>query len=130
MECITSVRVLTKTEIQNVCESCARVCVSVHFNSGVCRCVTPSHPVTAALHPRLPPFRSHHQQADYSLATATLFTPYAATNYWALTPELSPWGNKGGVLVGAEVLVKGMSGGWMGGGVKFTPLVTLSQPYL
>lgn len=26
-------------------------------------------------------FRSHRKQGDYSLATITLFTPYAATNY-------------------------------------------------
>lgn len=97
MECITSVRVLIKIETQNMCEyyACVCVCACARPCASSGARVTPSHPVTAALHPRLPPFRSHHQQADYSLATVTLFTPYAATNYRALTPELSRLGSKG-----------------------------------
>lgn len=69
-----------------------------------------SHPVTAALHPPLPPFRSQHQQGDYSPAAVTLFTPYTATNYQALTPELSPPG------VGVGVGVEGSVGTVVGGG--------------
>lgn len=61
------------------CE-CVALRVATHVNCAGA-CVRVSHPVRAALHPPLPSFRSHRKQGDYSLATVTLFTPYAATNY-------------------------------------------------
>lgn len=61
------------------CE-CVALRVATHVNCAG-GCVRVSHPVRAALHPPLPSFRSHLKQGDYSLATVTLFTPYAATNY-------------------------------------------------
>lgn len=119
---------LARTQMMCMCRTplvvvmCFYVCMNTwfcvrvfpHFNLGRRLCEA-SHPVTAALHPRLPPplppFRSHQQQGDYSLATITLFTPYPPpiTRLWH--PSCHPRGVR-----------------LVGGG--FTPLATLSQPYL